>query len=92
MFIVDAKVTPGDQTRSLISVHEEFLNKKFDEGIFVMFGLNKTLEWHGTIIAKAESLETLQEHLAEDPLLKAGCVEYSIQEFHAARIAEHITE
>ena len=41
MFIVDAKVTPGEQTRSLISVHEEFLNKKFDEGIDKKLNLDK---------------------------------------------------
>ena len=92
MFIVNMKVIQGELSEKYHPEHVEFLNKNFENNVFLMFGLNKTRESTGTIIAQAESKEKLIEIFNEDLYIQHGCTTIEIEEFTPAKIANNITD
>ncbi len=60
--------------------HLKFLNKYYDQGIFIVSGPQKP-RTGGIILAKASSREDLQNILNEDPYYHRQLAEYQIFEF-----------
>ncbi len=92
MFIIHVKVNIGEISEKYHPEHTKFLNKQFEDNIFLMFGRSVTREASGTIIAHSESKEKLMEIFKQDPYFKYGCATLEIEEFTPARIAENISD
>ncbi|MEP8537460.1 YciI family protein [Enterobacter asburiae] len=69
-------IKPLDEIDAAIPAHVEWLKKGYAEGIFLASG-RRIPRNGGVILAKCESLDSLEEHLREDPFqtLKLATVE-----------------
>lgn len=78
-------LAPFDEFRHLEPAHHAFLQKGYDEGLFLFSG--PQIPPHGGfLVARAPSRETLDAVLAEEPFIKAGKMRFSrITEFHPAQ-------
>ena len=66
----------------LIAAHRRFLQQGYDEGRFLLSGPSIPPKG-GILIARAESLEDLNEFLADEPYCKANVMRFSkITEFN----------
>ena len=75
-------LVPFEELAALIPKHREFLQKGYDAGFFLCSGPQISARG-GFLIARAESLEKLQEVLAEEPFTKAKKMRFSrITEFN----------
>jgi len=64
----------------IISEHQQFLQKGFDEG-WMLFSGPKAKKDGGFAIVKAETQHEVDGFFANDPMLLAGVQEYRITEF-----------
>lgn len=64
----------------LMEEHKLFLKKYYDEGIFLLSG-RKNPRTGGVIIARAESLASIEKVISEDPFHMQELADYSITEF-----------
>ena len=62
-------IKPLDEIDAAIPAHVEWLKKGYAEGIFLASG-RRILRNSGVILAKCESLASLEERLREDPFQK----------------------
>lgn len=81
MFVIsiDYKVD-FDVIEPLIDEHFEFLNKYYEQGLFVVSG-RKEPRTGGIIIVKNESRDSINEIIKEDPFHREGVADYKITEF-----------
>jgi uncharacterized protein YciI len=79
-------IVPFDQRApELIAAHRQFLQKGYDQGRFLLSGpyIPPT---GGVLVARAESLDELNEFLADEPFCKAKVMRFSkITEFDAVQ-------
>ncbi|MDK1286915.1 YciI family protein [Pseudoalteromonas umbrosa] len=81
MFIVTLNYLVGlSEVEKYLSLHVEFLDQCYDDGIFLMSGPTEP-RTGGVILATSPSKELLELTLNEDPFFKTGIAEYSITEF-----------
>ena len=75
-------IVPFEQRASeLIAAHRQFLQQGYDDGRFLLSGPTIPPKG-GILIARAESLEELNEFLADEPYCKAKAMRFSkIMEF-----------
>ncbi len=69
--------------------HQTWLNKGFDEGMFVLSGSLKT-KGGGGIIAKGVSLETIISYVNEDPFVARNIVTSQIIELSASKLDDRL--
>jgi len=75
-------LVPFEEIPPLIPQHREFLQKGYDAGHFLLSGPQVPARG-GFLVARAPSLEGLQELLAEEPFTKAKKMRFSrIREFN----------
>ena len=75
-------IVPFEQRApELIAAHRQFLQEGYDKGRFLLSGPSIPPKG-GILIARAESLEELNEFLADEPYCKANVMRFSkITEF-----------
>lgn len=91
MYLLNVTVTPGEKAELHQAGHREFLGRKFEEGVFLLFGPYIPLTG-GLVIARAADREALDAVIAEDPYVQAGVAAYAVQEFKAAKVSPAILE
>jgi uncharacterized protein YciI len=75
-------LVPFEEFSDLVPKHREFLQKGYDAGHFLCSGPQIPARG-GFLLARAESLERLQEILADEPFTKAKKMRFSrITEFN----------
>ena len=75
-------LVPFEEFSELVPKHREFLQKGYDAGHFLCSGPQIPARG-GFLLARAESLERLQEILADEPFTKAKKMRFSrITEFN----------
>lgn len=90
IFVVDLQyIVPLSEVDAHIPGHVDFLTESYDAGLFLMSGA-KVPRTGGMIIARAESQEALEAHLAKDPFYSEKIAEYQITEFKAKMHKEGI--
>jgi uncharacterized protein YciI len=85
-FVLEGEyLVPFEELADLIPTHRAFLQKGYDAGFFLCSG-PQTGGRGGFLIARAESLEDLQELLADEPFTKAKKIRFSrVTEFNPAQ-------
>lgn len=90
-FILEGEhLVAWDQIAHLEAEHHQFLQKGYDEGHFLFSG--PLVPPHGGfLVARADSRESLDQLLANEPFVKAGKMRFSrITEFHPAQNAPEL--
>ena len=78
-------LVPFAELADLVPKHHEFLQKGYDDGFFLFSGPQVPAHG-GFLVARAESLEKLNQLLAEEPFVKAKKMRFSrITEFDPAQ-------
>lgn len=91
MFVVLLKFSKNrDKASEFMEQHKLWLERGFDEGVFLLAGsLQPGLG--GGILAKAASLSDLQERVNEDPFVVAEVVSAEIIEMTPSRADERLS-
>ncbi|NVJ98624.1 MAG: GTP cyclohydrolase [Alphaproteobacteria bacterium] len=85
LFILDLEYKEGrEAAMPYMQDHLAFVQRYFDAGIFLTSGPKEPLTC-GVIVAKAESHETIEAIVEEDPFQMNGCVVYTVTEFTPSR-------
>jgi len=76
-FLKGQHLVPFEQRdQALIAAHRQFLQQGYDKGHFLLSG--PTIPpTGGVLVARADSLEQLNELLAEEPFCEAGLMRFS---------------
>lgn len=69
-----------EELENVIKEHIAYLQQGFDEG-WMLFSGPKAHTGGGIILMKADSMEEVDQFLANDPLKKSGVQEYHVVEF-----------
>jgi uncharacterized protein YciI len=81
MFIIDLNyIVPLDELDSHMAEHVDHLNKYYEKNVFVASG-RKVPRTGGVILALADSVETIEKIIAEDPFFKHKLAEFKITQF-----------
>lgn len=85
MFVVLLKFSSNkEQASQLMEGHKEWINRGFDDGVFLLVGsLQPNLG--GGIVAHNTSLEDLQRRVEDDPFVAESVVTAEIIEIAASR-------
>jgi uncharacterized protein YciI len=76
-FLEGQHLVPFEQRDpNLIAAHRQFLQGGYDNGQFLLSGPSVP-PTGGVLVARAESLERLNEILADEPFCKAGLMRFS---------------
>jgi uncharacterized protein YciI len=65
---------------ALLPAHREFLQRMYQEGIFILSGRKEPRDG-GVVLASAESAEELESVLVQDPFHIHGVASYQVIEF-----------
>ena len=88
MFIVSLTYKcPLSQVDQHLDAHVAYLKDQYAKGHFIASG-RKVPRTGGVILAKAESKESLEKILAQDPFAQADLADYEITEFTASMVGE----
>lgn len=75
-----------------IEEHRSFLQKGYDKGFFLLSG-PQTSKTGGFLVARATSLEELQQILLEEPFTKAKMMQFvSIKEFNPVQFQPYLKD
>ena len=90
MFIVLLKFSANkDQTGQFMAAHNEWINRGFDDGVFLVVGsLQPGLG--GGIVAHNVSQQDLQRRLNDDPFVSENVVTAEVLEITPARAEERL--
>lgn len=81
MFIIDLTyIVPLEKLDAHMAEHVKFLKKYYDQNVFVTSG-RKVPRTGGIILALADSKETIEEIIKEDPFYELKLAKFSITEF-----------
>ena len=84
MFIISLSyLTDTDHIDKFLSGHNDFLQKYYDNGMFICSG-PKIPRTGGIIICRAQSLQEVYKLIEEDPFNIHGAARYDITEFRVA--------
>jgi uncharacterized protein YciI len=90
MFVVLLRFSVNqDKAGQLVESHKEWLQRGFDEGVFLLAGLLQP-KLGGAILAHNASLSELQKRVSEDPFVKEQVVSPEILEFTPSRAQEKV--
>lgn len=88
MYIINLHYTKNiEEVDALVDDHIEYLKKQYEKGIFIASG-RKVPRTGGIILARAISLEELDQVIAEDPFHINGVAEYNITQFIPTMMAK----
>ena len=82
--VILSYMRPLNEIDAHLPEHIEWLDKGYAEGVFLASG-RRIPRIGGVIIAKAESLESLQERMREDPFQRLGLSKADILTFEPSR-------
>ncbi|CAN7612168.1 YciI family protein [Brucella pseudogrignonensis] len=85
--VILSYMRPLNEIDAHLPEHIEWLDKGYAEGVFLASG-RRIPRIGGVIIAKAESLESLQERMREDPFQRLGLSKADILPFEPSRCVE----
>ncbi|MDH7793545.1 YciI family protein [Ochrobactrum sp. AN78] len=85
--VILSYMRPLSEIDAQLPDHIEWLNKGYAEGVFLASG-RRIPRTGGIIIAKAESLESLQEIMREDPFQRLGLSKTDILPFEPGKYVE----
>lgn len=84
-FVVEATYSaPIGQVREAYSRHRAWLQKGYDQGLFLCSG-PKIPPTGGYLVARADSVEVLQRMFEEEPLNKEGLATFTFTEFNPVK-------
>lgn len=90
LFIIELTYNaPLDQVDAHLEGHVAFLEKHYNEGVFIASG-RKIPRDGGIIIARADSKLALADMIAEDPFYRQQLADYRIIEFNVSKWAPDI--
>ena len=90
MFIVLLKLSSNKaQASEFMDVHNEWIKRGFDEGIFLLVG-SLQLNLGGGILAHNTSLQELQNRVNDDPFVAEKVVSVEIHEINSAKTDERL--
>lgn len=85
MFIIDLNyIVPLDQIDALMTDHVKFLRKYYKLNVFVASG-RKVPRTGGIILALADSKESIEQIISEDPFYTHKLAEFTITEFQTSQ-------
>ncbi len=81
IFVIDLQyITPFEQIDPLIEDHRAFLEKYYEQKVFIASGAKVPREG-GIILAISDTREKIAALIKEDPFHQSGVAKYSITEF-----------
>jgi uncharacterized protein YciI len=81
MFIIDLNyIVPLEELETHRAAHVQYLQKYYDKNVFVASG-RKLPATGGVILALADSKQTVEEIITEDPFYTYKLAEFNITEF-----------
>ncbi len=80
-----------EEIDKVITVHREFLQTGYDKGILLLSGPKNPREG-GIIIAKEESLESIQDFFKNDPYKTNNIAEYKFIEFNPVKFQSFLKD
>jgi uncharacterized protein YciI len=90
MFLVFLRFSERrDQAGAFMKGHNEWLQRGFDDGVFLVAGSLQPKRG-GALIAHNTSLENLRTRVAEDPFVIEGVVEAEVLEVSPAKTDERL--
>ena len=82
-FIVEGTIKDQHKVDdNLMKIHMAYTQKAMDAGLILMSGLKEDMSG-GIFVMKSESLEKLEDYLANEPFKLAGVQDYNVTEFSA---------
>ena len=75
------------QIEAYLDAHKKYLQEQYDAGHFIASG-RKIQRTGGVILARSESLETLEPILAADPFHQHKLADYEITEFMPTMVGD----
>ena len=86
MFLINISyIEITEESEALLPAHVEYLQRYYDNGIFVLSG-SKIPRTGGVIIANGTDKEILTKVMQDDPFYALDNVEYELIEFEAKRV------
>lgn len=90
MFVVLLKFSRNrDKASALMAAHNEWIQRGFDDGIFLLVGSLKP-GLGGVVLAHDTAREELERRVAEDPFVAEDVVEAEVLEIEPAKASEHL--
>jgi uncharacterized protein YciI len=87
MFVITLRYTAGlDQIDAALQAHTEWVDRQYDDGVFVASGAMVPREG-GVILAAGLERSELEARLALDPFRQQDIAEYTVVEFTPRRVA-----
>ena len=87
--VVLTYVKPLEEVDAQIPAHVEWLKKGYADGVFLASG-RRVPRNGGVILAKCDSLESLEERLSQDPFQKLNIATVDIIPFEASMKAQFL--
>lgn len=87
--VVLTYVKPLEEVDAQILAHVEWLKKGYADGVFLASG-RRVPRNGGVILAKCDSLESLEERLSQDPFQKLNIAKVDIIPFEASMKAQFL--
>ncbi|WP_447215300.1 YciI family protein [Citrobacter pasteurii] len=87
--VVLTYVKPLEEVDAQIPAHVEWLKKGYADGVFLASG-RRVPRNGGVILAKCDSLESLEERLSQDPFQKLNIAKVDIISFEASMKAQFL--
>lgn len=85
--VVLTYIKPLEEVDSQIPAHVEWLKKGYSDGVFLASG-KRIPRNGGVILAKCDSIESLEERLSQDPFQKLNIATAEIIPFEASMKAQ----
>ncbi len=80
-------VKPLEEIDNALPAHIEWLNKNYDNGVFIASG-RRIPRNGGVILAKGTTLEAITKIMQQDPFYKAGLATHEIFPFEASKVID----
>lgn len=80
----------GPAFKAALDAHHEYNEKYIKDGSILVCGPKPG--GGGIMVIRAESLEKIEEYIANDPFIKAGVQEYAIKEFNVFALQDYAEE
>lgn len=90
MFVVFLRFSAArDQAGRLMQAHKDWLQRGFDDGVFLLAGSIKPSAG-GAILAQGLTLAELQERVCQDPFVSEGVVQAEIVEVSPSKADDRL--
>ncbi|STZ75427.1 YciI family protein [Bergeriella denitrificans] len=90
--VLDQANIPADQADEMLTTHRDWFGKYARSGHFLIVGPYRDQAHAGIVVAQAENRAALDAILAEDVYFADRLARYTVREFQANLVAEHIEQ